>query len=263
MAKYVLGLASTAALIRALENNSFSADACGIGERGVPHEATFSRFFARLARRKHLHHVKDVSRELTRRCYATIPGFGERVSIDSTTLKAWSNGGKRRKADPEAGWSIKKGTNGSAKEFTYGWKLHLMVDCATELPIAGNVSAGNVHDVRRATNLVREARFTESRFNPIYFMADAGYSSSELNRTVRLQFGAVPVIQPNAGHSRKVVRWTELLEESEWKRLYSQRPAVERAFSRLKGQRSLNFITVRLRMKVTAQLLSVGDCAAD
>ena len=33
--------------------------------------------------------------------------------------------------------------------------------------------------------------------------------------------------------------------------MYSQRQAVERAFSRLNGQRSLNHITVRRRRKVT------------
>ena len=38
----------------------------------------------------------------------------------------------------------------------------------------------------------------------------------------------------------------------EWKAVYKQRQAVERAFSRLKGQRSLNHITVRRRRKVTA-----------
>ncbi|MDA0988781.1 MAG: transposase [Chloroflexi bacterium] len=36
-----------------------------------------------------------------------------------------------------------------------------------------------------------------------------------------------------------------------WKALYSQRQAVERAFSRLKGQRSLNHIRVRGIRKVT------------
>ncbi|MBI4337040.1 MAG: transposase [Chloroflexi bacterium] len=36
-----------------------------------------------------------------------------------------------------------------------------------------------------------------------------------------------------------------------WKALFGQRTAVERAFSRLKGQRSLNHITVRGLRKVT------------
>lgn len=37
----------------------------------------------------------------------------------------------------------------------------------------------------------------------------------------------------------------------EYKALYSQRQSVERAFSRLKGQRSLNHITTRGLRKVT------------
>ena len=37
-----------------------------------------------------------------------------------------------------------------------------------------------------------------------------------------------------------------------WKALYRQRTAIERVNSRLKGQHSLNRVTVRRRMKVTA-----------
>ena len=38
----------------------------------------------------------------------------------------------------------------------------------------------------------------------------------------------------------------------EWTALYKYRQAVERTFSRLRGQRSLNHITVRRLRKVTA-----------
>ena len=54
----------------------------------------------------------------------------------------------------------KKGPQG-VKEYTYGYKLHLLVDCAYELPIAANISPGNVHDVERASNVFSEARFTK------------------------------------------------------------------------------------------------------
>ena len=132
--KHALSLPSTAAMIRMLHNNPFVAEVCGIDSpNAIPHEATFSRFFWKLS--KHLPRVKDVSRAMTRKHYATLSGFGERVALDSTTLKAWSNGGKTKKADPQAGWSIKMGTQGT-KELTYGWKLHLLVDCEYELPIA-------------------------------------------------------------------------------------------------------------------------------
>ena len=61
-----------------------------------------------------------------------------------------------------------------------GWKLHLLVDCEFELPIAANVTPGNTSDVTRATNLLSEARRTYSRFLPRYLMVDQGYSSRPL-----------------------------------------------------------------------------------
>lgn len=41
------------------------------------------------------------------------------------------------------------------------------------------------------------------------------------------------------------------LETPEWKKLYDQRVALERVFSRLKGHRALNHVTVRRMDKVT------------
>jgi IS5 family transposase len=251
VARYVLGLESTEALRRELRNNPFVAQACGIeSPDAIPHHSTFSRFFARLSKYQMAAKVKDVSRRLVRRCYAEIPGFGERVALDSTTLKGWSNGGKPRKADSEAGWSVKKGTQG-LREFTYGWKLHLIADCETELPISANISPGNIHDVTRASNALQEARHTTSKFRPRFFMADAGYSSKDLVALVKRQYRAEPIIQTNRTHKKAMLTrgaWENTLT---WKTLYAQRQAVERVFSRLKGQRSLNHIRVRGIRKVT------------
>lgn len=251
IAKYRLGMDSTDAFIRALNDNPYLAEACGISSRpAIPHKSTFSRFFAKMSKRKYQHLVKDVSRELMRRCYAELPGFGERVALDSSTLKAWSNGGKTPKSDPEAGWSVKRGTQG-AKEFTYGWKLHLLADCEYELPIAAVVSAGNVNDQVRASHVLAEARYSYSKFHPRYIMADAGYSSSKFVSLVYRQYRARPIMQFNPSHKRLVERFALEKDRPEYKALAKQRTAVERAFSRLKDKRALNKITVRRRMKVT------------
>ena len=246
--KYALGLPSTAAMMRTLHNNPFIAEACGIPSPDkIPDPSTFSRFFTRLA--KYLPRVKDVSRALTRKHYETLPGFGERVALDSTSLKAWSNGGKPKKADPQAGWSIKMGTQG-IKELVYGWKLHLLVDCEYELPISAHISPGNVYDSQRASNVLREARFTTGKFHPSYVMADAGYSSRAFLSLINRQYRATPIVQLNKGHKRLLAQYG-VQNTLEGKTLLKQRQAVERAFSRLKGQRSLNRITVRRRRKVT------------
>jgi IS5 family transposase len=193
-----------------------------------------------------------VSRSLVRQHYATLPGFGKRVALDSSTLKAWSNGGKKpRYSDMDAGWSIKKGTHGM-KEATFGYKLHLLVDAEYELPIAANVSAGNVHDQVRASNVPSEARFTmKGRFRPDYVLADQGYSGRGLFHLVRDQYWAQPIIQVNKAHRKLMAELGEQQGTPEWKALYRQRQSVERAFSRLKGQRSLNHIRVRRLRKVT------------
>lgn len=194
----------------------------------------------------------DVSRILVRRCYAELPGFGERVALDSTTLKAWSNGGKTPKTDPDAGWSVKKNTHGKT-EFTFGFKLHLAVDCESELPIAANISAGNVHDASRATNVLSEGRFTTGLFYPNALMADAGYSGRPLRRFLARQFNTTrPIIDINKAHKKLYAKYGPEMKTPERQALYRQRKAVERCFSRLKGQRILNNIKVRGRWKVTA-----------
>jgi len=251
LVKHYLSLPSTEAMRRTLHNNPFIARACGISSpEDIPHHSTFSRFFKLLADVRYLHLVKDVSRRLVRHHYQTLPAFGERVAMDSTTLKGWSNGGKNPKFDKQAGWSVKKGSQG-VKEATYGYKLHLLVDCESELPISANVSAGNVNDAKRASNLLSEARFTTGYFHPRYVMADKGYSGKPLYRLIRWQYHAQPIIDPNPGHKKLVAEVAEMKKTTGWQALYKQRPAVERAYSRLKGQRSLNHITVRGLRKVT------------
>ena len=250
--RYVLGLDSTRALIRLLENNPFVAEVCGIESPDqIPHESTFSRFFKRLTAWKHIGKLKEVSRSLVRHHYAIYPGFGKRVALDSSTLKAWSNGGKTPKADTDAGWSIKKGTQGNHKEITYGYKLHLLVDAEYELPIAANVSAGNVHDSQRASNVLQEARKTTGKFHPRHLMADAGYCGRKFFALVKRQYRAIPIVQIPPSYKRLRQELGAAVNSAEYKALLKQRQAVERCFSRLKGQRALNKIRVRGRWRVT------------
>ena len=71
---------------------------------------------------------------------------------------------------------------------------------------------------------------------------------------VRRQYRATPIIDVNPSHKRILgpAYQGDFYRTPEWNALYKQRPAVERVFSRLKGQRSLNHITVRRLRKVTA-----------
>ena len=47
-------------------------------------------------------------------------------------------------------------------------------------PSVVDISAGNTHDLRKATPLLSEIRYINSRFNPGYVLAGAAYSSLDL-----------------------------------------------------------------------------------
>jgi transposase len=249
VAMSILNLPSFAALRRILENNPYIAEACGITSYDeIPSKFAYSRFMRKLQIKHNEVLVRNIMRTLTRKCYETLPEFGKSVAIDSTDLKAWSNGSKERKSDPDAGWAVKDGTNGKQK-FVWGYKLHLLVDTANEVPIGANITRGNFADIKQSTALLTQARRTYGKFHPEYVICDAGYSSDRLRKVIKRQWHAKPIIK-----SRKKNRWIAD-ETPEWKLIFNRRVAVERVFGRMKNHRRLNNITVRRRRKVTVHSL--------
>ena len=250
VAMVVLNLPSFASLIRTLTNNPYVAQACGVYRPdAIPSKFAYSRFIRKLQEPRYFVMVKNIMRKLTHRCYDVFPNFGKSVAIDATDLKAWSNGSKQRKSDPDAGWVIKSDTNGHRK-FVWGYKMHLMVDTAYEIPITVNITKGNVNDVRHATPLLSQARYITGRFYPDHVICDAGYDSNELRMIIKRQWRAEPIIKARKTHKKWIA-----VETPEWQLIFNRRTAVERAFSRMKTQRRLNNITVRHRRKVTIHSL--------
>ena len=256
VAYYYLGLESVSALIRLLHDNPFIAQACGIDSPDeIPSQPTFSRFGSKLAKSDFILAVKNVMRGLTRQLFDTYPNFAKSVAIDSTPVKAWANGRKKGKhgknADPDAGWTVKKNSQGKM-QYTWGYKVHILSDTQYELPVAVDISAGNLHDSKKATPLLSQARYTtrtgtDNRFNPDYVIADPAYSSRHLNHVIHGQYLAEPIILPNAQHKKLL---SKTPQTAEWKMIYNRRTSVERVIGRLKGHRRLNSIRVRGRFKV-------------
>ena len=204
VAMTVLNLLSFASFIRTLESNPWVAKVCGIASSdGIPSKFAYSRFLHKLQERNNVVVIKDIMRTLTRKCYEVFPDFGKSVAIDATDLKAWSNGSKTHKSDPDAGWVIKADSNGKRK-FVWGYKMHLMVDTTHEIPITANVTKGNVADIRQATPLLSQARLINSKFHPEYVICDAGYSSKHLRMVIRWQWKARPIIKAPKHHKKWV-----------------------------------------------------------
>lgn len=276
VAYYYLGLPSVSDLVRCLHDNPFVAQACGINSPDeIPSQPTFSRFGSKLAKSKFALLVKAILRTLTRKLYETLPGFGKSVAIDATDIKGWSNAGKKGKphkegkerqkprvgkvSDHDAGWCVKTNTEGNRK-YVWGYKVHILADTTYELPVAIAVSAGNVHDSQKASALLSEARFTNSKFHPEYVIADSAYSSDAFRTLVKRQYRAEPIIDPNPAHKKATAKTAKT---PEWKAIYNRRTAIERLNGRLKAHRRLNSVRVRGRFKVGLHaMLSVVVCQA-
>jgi transposase len=268
---YALGIESVSALIRLLHNNPYIAHVCGINwPEEIPSQPTFSRFGTRLTKKAFGLAVKNIMCQLTRRLYERLPDFGKSVAIDSTDIKAWSNGSKRGRqrtsttkrqrskvgkvSDPDGGWCVKANSEGNRK-FVWGYKVHLLCDARYELPMGAEISSGNVHDLRKATALLTQVRRTHSKFHPQYVICDAGYSSDKLRRVIKRQYRAQPIIDPHPTHKKAVAKVEKF---PEWKAIYNSRTAIERLNGRLKAFYKLNAVRVRGRMKVRVHaLLSV------
>ena len=248
VAYYALGLESVSALIRLLYDNPFVAQACGIcSPELISSQPTFSRFGSRLAKSRFALAVKNVMRELTRRLYQKFPGFGKTVAIDSTDIKAWSHGRSKRKvSDHDAGWCVKRNTEGN-KKYVWGYKVHILADTKYELPIAVDISSGNVSDLNKATPLMSQGRYTYKGFRPDCVLCDAGYSSDHLRQVIKRYYHAEPIIDPNPTHKKAVARQATI---PNWKAIYKQRTAIERLNGRLKAFHKLNALRVRGRFKV-------------
>lgn len=255
IAYYLMGLDSVADLVRLLRDNPYVSSACGIEYvQSIPSQATFSRFGSKLARKWNSLAVKKVFRALTLIMYERLPGFAETVAIDSSDLKAWSNGGKLRKgkhSDEDAGWCVKKDTS-NKKKYVWGYKIHALVCAKYELPIAVDTTPGNLNDSRKATPLLQQARYTNGHFQPQYVLADKGYSSRKIRMAIRWQYGSYPIIAVNASHKKEMER---VQMDDEWLRIYQRRQAVERFFGRMKAHRRLNDIRWRGKMKVRVHVL--------
>lgn len=193
-------------------------------------------------------------RGLTRRCFDTLPDFGHTVAIDSTDIKAWSNGGKKGKnrkvSDPDAGWCAKQNTAGKTK-YTWGYKAHILCDTHYELPITVITTAGNVHDSKKAKALLRQGTYTDGRCRPRFVTAEKGYCSKDIRRFIR-KYHAVPVIDPNPAHKKASA---ETIRTPEWQATYKSRVAIERLNGRLKNHRRLDSVRVRGRFKVRTHVL--------
>ena len=155
---------------------------------------------------------------------------GKFVAMDSSFVKTFS--GKEELGS--------EGFNGHKR--SYGFKLHLLIDAESSIPIALTVGNGLAHDGTLAVPLLKKARPWLKKVG--YVLADKGYDDTDIVNWIMKVLEAkagIPIRKKDERAKGKKLRYGNLLN---WrlkargrtfkKSIYNRRSSIERVFSTLK-----------------------------
>jgi Transposase DDE domain/Transposase domain (DUF772) len=290
IAKAVLGIGLTSALIERLRGDKTLRQLCGwhnVG--GVPSESTFSRAFAEFAASALPARVHEA---LIKSTFAgRIVGH---VSRDATAIEAREKPVKveqpkrwRKKQRPELGElgyeTLRRlerqpsmtlpqmladlpvhcavGMKPNAKGFKSAWtgyKLH--IDTADgDIPVTALLTSASLHDSQAAIPM---ATITAGRITHLYELMDASYDAPEIIATCRA-LGRVPIIPAQSRRAKGLK--DEMAAEALARRntryqtadlvRYRERTAAERVNARLKDEFGGRQVRVRGHAKVLCHLM--------
>jgi len=145
-----------------------------------PPESTFSRLLDRIAETEAL---EEEFKSLVLKAKELGIVDGTNVAIDSTQILAFEKSrpsSKIPKDDVSPNWGKKKDTDGNDHKW-YGWKLHILADCKSELPLSIIMTPANMNDSTQAIPLMKQ--FKEhygSVFRSSYYMMDKIYDVEDI-----------------------------------------------------------------------------------
>jgi len=198
---------------------------------------------------------------------------GDNISVDATIISAWFLKGKRKDRD------AKKGYDSYRKIWVVGYKIHILLDVDTALPIGVMITPASSNESKTLIPFVQLIN-ERYRFNVHHFLADAQYDSNKNRKEIINELKAVPVIDLNPRNCKgntkkeKKARRKKLCEKfykKEWiheywldpnsekfDKLYDMRTFSEQMFSVSRG--SLKGNDFRFKGKLMALAHAVLMC---
>lgn len=172
---------------------------------GVPSIACFSRFYDRLSQEDSL---SRLFASLVKKAEDTGLLDLSSVAIDASKVNAYEKSIPRKKViqnGKSADWGIKADTNGNPIKW-FGYKLHIVTDVKSGLPVALKVTPANVHDSSVAIELI-ELCSEAIHSQVFYYLMDAGYDQYSIYSQIKGKYHAQAIIplnnrgakQPEAG----------------------------------------------------------------
>lgn len=207
IAKSVYQISRYAELIRELRRNGSLRRLVGIAHIDrVPNAYQFSRLLRKLSSSEGLALLESMFRRQVSSLAAQLPRMGQHLAVDATAVHAYSNEMHKQKSDPDARWSArpkrqrrhKKGDGVEEyMDYWFGYQVHLVVDCATELPVGFEVTAANENETTRFEPLLEKLKKEQAPLTArlVAVMADAGYDSTSNCAFVLDKLKALPIIK--------------------------------------------------------------------
>ena len=196
---------------RLLERDKDVRTVCGFSKDWLPGQDALGRFLKKLVRHEDL--LEECFADLVKRLRELLPGFGDKLAIDSTDIKAYADGHRNNPADADARWGAKgaghrgrprtdvqaSSSEGKKRKkrdlyWWFGYKLHLVVDAVYELPISFVMTPANEADTTQVKALMEKAVPDKSTPKPDVVIMDKGYDSQDNYRLVLGEYKAAPII---------------------------------------------------------------------
>ena len=216
-----------------------------LGFNKAPCHDSFSEFTRRVGPER----FQRVFHILQSQMRASYGNLGERIAIDATIVRGYSNPNKRKGSvsDPDARWGV-TGQKVNRPVHVFGYKLQVSCDADFGLPLDYLVVPANRSESRLFPQTLLRTRTSGSLVNVA--IADAGYDSKR-NYLLAIKHHAIPIIKLNPRRSKdKGMRRADYIlpvrrNSDEWNRYYDMRTSVERLFARLKTELGLEHLKLR------------------
>ncbi|QQK80439.1 transposase [Salicibibacter cibi] len=156
---------SIESLRRELSRNGQLRELCGLTVI-VPPAYVYTRFLKKL--RAHESKVEAIFETMVEQLSELLPDFGKALAIDGKAVDSFAKG-KHKDEDPDGRRDTdadygKKEYKGKHKDGTiwnkvikwFGYKIHLIVDAAYELPVAYSVTKASVPDINAGHDMINE-----------------------------------------------------------------------------------------------------------
>lgn len=150
----------------------------------VPSRYAFKRFQQALGKQRSL--LEEIFDGLIDQLHTLLPHLGRHVAADSTGLMTHKSLRKDDGVEREGSWGKKRTTrvrsDGVEEELVlewFGFKLHLLVDAAHEVPLTFQVTGADESDTKHLVPLLSRLRERHPLMRTETVSADKGYDSAE------------------------------------------------------------------------------------